>query len=79
VGAKVKKTVLPNGVVAWGMISSKFVQSAVQNVKEYLAELLGDHILMKKSSCPFTGGYKPDLDGIPELDPTRSNSCQSHC
>jgi hypothetical protein len=32
-GAKLKKTVLPNGVVAWGMRSSKYVHSAVQNVK----------------------------------------------
>jgi hypothetical protein len=32
-GAKLKKTVLPNGVVAWGMISSKYVQYAVQNAK----------------------------------------------
>jgi hypothetical protein len=31
-GAKLKKTVLPNGVVAWGMSSSKYVQSAVHNV-----------------------------------------------
>jgi hypothetical protein len=31
--AKLKKTVLPNGVVAWGMISSKYVQYDVQNVK----------------------------------------------
>jgi hypothetical protein len=30
---KLKKTVLRNGVVAWGMSSSKYVQSAVQNVK----------------------------------------------
>jgi hypothetical protein len=35
-GSKMKKTVLPNGVVAWGMSSSKYVQSAVQNVQEYL-------------------------------------------
>jgi hypothetical protein len=41
-GDKLKKTVLPNGVVTWGMISSKYVQSAVQNVKEYLAALPGD-------------------------------------
>jgi hypothetical protein len=41
-GAKLKKTVLPNGVVAWGMSSSKYVQSAVQNVKEYPAALPGD-------------------------------------
>jgi hypothetical protein len=32
-GAKLNKTVLPNGVVAWGMSSSKYVQSSVQNVK----------------------------------------------
>jgi hypothetical protein len=32
-GAKLKKTVLPNGVVAWGMISSKYMQSAVKNVQ----------------------------------------------
>jgi hypothetical protein len=32
-GAKMKKTVLPNGVVAWGMSSNKYVQYAVQNVQ----------------------------------------------
>jgi hypothetical protein len=31
-GDKLKKTVLPNGVVDWGMISSKYEQSAIQNV-----------------------------------------------
>jgi hypothetical protein len=55
-GAKLKKTVLPNGVVVWGMSSSKYVQSAVQNVKEYLAALPGDQILVKKESGPFSGG-----------------------
>jgi hypothetical protein len=75
-GAKLKKTVLPNGVVAWGMSSSKFVQSGVQNVKEYMAALPGDQKLMKKASGPFTGGYKPELDESPELDPTRANFYQ---
>jgi hypothetical protein len=37
-GAKLKKTVMPNGMVAWGMSSSKYVQAAVQNLKEYLKE-----------------------------------------
>jgi hypothetical protein len=37
--AKPKKTVLPNGVVAWGMSSSKYVQYAVNNVQQYLATL----------------------------------------
>jgi hypothetical protein len=54
-GAKLKNTVLPNGVVAWVMISSKYVQSAVQNCKEYLAALPGDQKLTKKAYGPFTG------------------------
>jgi hypothetical protein len=76
-GAKLKKTVLTNGVVAWSMSSRKYVQSAVQNVKEYLAALPGDHMPVKKASGPFTGGYKPELDESPELDPTKSKFYQS--
>jgi hypothetical protein len=72
-GDKLKKTVLPNGVVAWGMSSSKYVQSDVQNVKAYLAALPGDQMLMNKEAGPFTGRYKPELDESPELDPTRAN------
>jgi hypothetical protein len=70
-GANLKKTVLPNGVVAWGTSSIKYVQSAVHNV--YLAALPGNQKLPKKVSGPFAGGYKPDLDESPELDPTRAN------
>jgi hypothetical protein len=71
------KTLLPNGVVVWGVSSSKFVQSAVQNVQDYLAALPGDQKLMKKASGRFSGGYKPELDESPELDPTRENLYQS--
>jgi hypothetical protein len=77
-GAKLKKTVLPNGIVAWGMSSRKYVQSAVQNVQYYLAALPGDQKLLKKASGPFAGGYKPELDESSELDPTRANFYQSH-
>jgi hypothetical protein len=48
--------VLPNGVVARGMISSKYVQYDVQNVKYYLMALPGDQKLLKKASGPFSGG-----------------------
>jgi hypothetical protein len=75
-GAKLNTTVLPNVVVAWGMSSSKYVQSSVQNVKEYLAALPGDHMLVKKASGPFAGGYTPDLDESPELYPTRASFYQ---
>jgi hypothetical protein len=76
-GAKLKKTVLPNGVVAWGMSSSKYVQSAVHSVKKYLTALPGDQMLVKKASGPFAGGDTPELDESPELDPTRENFYQS--
>jgi hypothetical protein len=60
-----------------GHESRKYVQSAVQNVKEYLAAIPGDQMLVKKSSGPFSGAYKPELDESPELDPTRANFYQS--
>jgi hypothetical protein len=76
-GAKLRKTVLPNGVVAWSMSASKYVQSAVQNVQEYLAALPGDQKLLKKAPGPFVGGCKPEIDESPELDPIRANFYQS--
>jgi hypothetical protein len=60
-----------------GMCSSKYVQYAVQNVQYHLAELPGDQKLLKKASGPFSGGYKPEIDNSPELDPTRANFYQS--
>jgi hypothetical protein len=76
-GAKIKKNVLPNGVIAWGMSSSKYVQSAVQNVKEYLEALPGDRKLLKRAPSPFAGGYNPELDESPELGPVKANFYQS--
>jgi hypothetical protein len=75
-GAKLKKNVLPNGMIAWGMSSSKHVQSAVQNVQDYLVALPGDQKLLKKAAGLFAGGYKPDLDESPKLDPIRANLYQ---
>jgi hypothetical protein len=34
-------------------------------------------MLVNKAYGPFAGGYKPDLDENPELDPTRANFYQS--
>jgi hypothetical protein len=76
VGAKLKKNVLPNGVVAWGMSSIKYVQSAVHNVQEYLATLPGYQKLPKKASGPFSGGYNPEINDSPDLYPIRANFYQ---
>ena len=59
-GVKLKNTVITNGAVAWGVSSSKYVQS-VRNVREYLAALPGDRKLLKKASSPFAGGTGPSL------------------
>ena len=40
-GAKVKRMEMPNGVQAWALSSSKYVQEAVQNVENYLSDELG--------------------------------------
>jgi hypothetical protein len=76
VGAKLKKTTLPNGVVAWDMSSSTYVQSAIQNAQEYLGALHGYQKLHNNAYGPFAGGYKPDLDESPELDPISANFYQ---
>jgi hypothetical protein len=34
-GAKLKPLVIPNGVTAWGMSSSKYIQAAVKIVKDH--------------------------------------------
>jgi hypothetical protein len=75
-GAKLKKTVMPNGVVAWGMSSSKYVQAAVQNVQEYLKEN-GDRKLNKKASAPFEATYRAEIDESPVLGPEMANYFQS--
>jgi hypothetical protein len=59
------------------MSSRKYVQSAVQNFQDYLMSLPGDHKLLKKVYGPFEGGYKPELDESPQLEPTRKKSNQS--
>jgi hypothetical protein len=58
---------------AWGMSTRKYLQYDVQKVQEYMAALPGDQKLLKKAYGPFAGGYTPELDESPELDPIRSN------
>jgi hypothetical protein len=47
--------------------------SGFQNLQEYLAALRGDKKLLKKAPDPCVGGYKPDIDASPELDPVVAN------
>jgi hypothetical protein len=71
-GSKLKKTVMPNGVVAWGMCSSKCVQEAAKKLQEYLKKN-GDRKLKKKASAPFEATYRADIDESPMLGPKMAN------
>jgi hypothetical protein len=75
-GAKLKKTVMPNGMVAWGMSSSKYVQAAVQNVQEYLKKN-GDRKLKKNASAPFEVTYRAEIDKSQVLGPEMANYFES--
>jgi hypothetical protein len=74
--AKLKKTVMLNGLVAWGMSSSKYAQAAVQNVQEYLKEN-GESKLKKKASAPFEATSRAEIDESQVLGPEMANYFQS--
>ena len=74
-GAKIKKTRLQNGVEAWGMSSSKYIQAAVENVKDYLKPK--GKQLPSKAATPMKSGYQPEMDTSDELDHEEASYFQS--
>ena len=56
---------IPNGVEAYAIIMSQYVQEYVNNVEKYLYER--GLVLFKKVSTPLLKKYSPEVDGIPEL------------
>ena len=76
-GAKLRKTRLPNGVEAWATSPSKYVNEAVKNVESYLAKEYDGRTLKRKAGAPFIPGYRPELDLSPELDSTQAQYYQS--
>ena len=59
------KVQLLNGVNAYAMSMSQYVQEAIRNVEQYLKKR--DLALVKKASTPMTANYSPELDGSKEL------------
>ncbi|KAL7545200.1 hypothetical protein ACHAWF_014099 [Thalassiosira exigua] len=77
-GAKMSETTLENGVRAWGMSSSNYVQESVKNCKAHLAEhFKGRFRVLAKAENPFSCGYEPELDSTPELGPEEASDYQS--
>lgn len=64
-GAKISQVQLENGVVAWAMSMSQYVQEAVAGVEKYLKE--HDMSLVKGAETPLAANYSPELDGSREL------------
>ena len=70
-GTKLKETKLPNGIWAWGMSPSKYVQQAVKNCESQLIkDFDGRYTLPSKADNPFPTTYEPELDTSEPLDPT---------
>ena len=76
-GGKLRKIVLPNGVEAWGMSSSKYVQEAVKNVESYIAKTYNGRKLLKRAPTPFENEYAPEMDTTPNLRCVEANYYQS--
>jgi hypothetical protein len=76
-GCKVKKMTLPNGVVAWGMSPSKYIQEAVQNCEKHLDKRYEGRKLAKKATNPYKAGYEPELDVSELLEPEDATYYQS--
>ena len=66
-GGKLRQTRLANGVDAWGLSSSKYVQEAVRNVEKFLSERKGGRKLPRRAATPFERDYRPETDESPEL------------
>jgi hypothetical protein len=69
-GSKLKKNVLPTGVVDWVMSSSKYLKYAVQNVQDYMEALPGDQKLLNKVYGPLAGGTSLSLMRVPSWTPS---------
>lgn len=76
-GAKLRPITLPNGVIAWGMSSSKYIRAAVANVKEYHTTQYPTRKWDKRTSGPFPLDYAPELDTSPLLRPDQATFYQS--
>ena len=76
-GAKVKQMELPNGVKAWALSSSKYIQEAVQNCKKYLAHSMNGRKLNRKALNPFPGDYDSDQDTTDVLTDGQATYFQS--
>jgi hypothetical protein len=76
-GAKLKETQLPNGVMVWGLSPSKYVVQAVKNCQLHLTEkLAGRYSIPARADNLFPVDYDPSTDLSDILDPDCSSFYQ---
>ncbi len=76
-GAKLKETRLPNGVIVWGLSPSKYVIQAVKNCQMHLTEkLAGKYSIPARADNPFPVDYDPSTDLSDLLNPDCSSFYQ---
>ena len=75
-GAKLRKVTLDNGVEAWSISASKYVQEAVRNCETFIKKNLPGG-MPKKAPGPWPTNYVSELDETPELSPALANFYQS--
>jgi hypothetical protein len=76
-GAKLKETQLPNGVMAWGLSPSKYIVQAVKNCQLHLTEkLAGRYSISARADNPFPVDYDLSNDLSDLLDPDCSSFYQ---
>ncbi len=69
-GAKLAKTKLTNGVLAWALSPSRYVNQAVKNCASHLSvKFNGKYKLPKQADCPFPNEYFPETDVTEPLTP----------
>jgi len=77
-GAKLRQTQLPNGVWAWALSPSKYVNQAVRNCETHLKEHFdGRFTLPKRAENPFSMSYESELDESTPLDPNAASYFQT--
>ena len=76
-GAKVKPMKMNNGVTAWAISPSIYVNKAVNNCEKWIQENMPEHKHSCRASNPFPTDYYTDLDTRAELDEEQATHHQS--
>ena len=66
-----------NGVMAWAISPSKYVNEAINNCEKWVHENMPEHKHGCRASNPFPTDYDPDLDTTAELDEEQATYYQS--